>query len=114
MEDVRLYIRDVLKAPCVISIIHETKNDKTYANISALGKLPKGTPAPELSNAPLYFSLDEPNWEIYDALSDGLKKVIGCSPEYQKLRGGNGGHSAPIASGSMDLDDEVPFAMEWR
>lgn len=106
-------IKNVLKAPCVLGIVHQEKDGKTYANISALGKLPKGTIAPEPSNAALYFSLDEPNWEIYQALSDGLKQTIAASPEYQRLMGGAGeatGTNGPEAAGSHDdFGDDIPF-----
>lgn len=80
-------IEKVIGIGCLLGIVHAQKNGNTYANISALMKLPKGQKAPDLLNPPCYFSLDpaEFNQATFDALSNGLRAVIEKSPEYQEI-----------------------------
>jgi hypothetical protein len=104
-------IRRVIGAPCMLTIVHAEKNGKTYANIRAIGKLPKGMDVPKAVNPHVYFSLDEFDQSVFDNLSAGLKAVIIKSPEYQKIV--NGGHESQdnrqIGGGDPDLDDSIPF-----
>lgn len=103
-------IRRVLGAPCMMTVVHAEKNGKTYANIRAIGKLPKGMSVPFAVNPQVYFSLDEFDQVTFDNLSAGLKAIIVKAPEYQKVI--NGGHESQDASrqnGRDELDDSIPF-----
>jgi hypothetical protein len=99
---------------CLIGIVHQTKNGKTYANKSSIMKLPKGMTVPALVNDAVNFDLSEFDQAVYDKMSDGLKAIIAKSPEYQHIKGApaeesiaqdepNGHHA------SVNLDDEIPF-----
>ena len=101
-------IKNVLGKPCVLTIVHDTKNGKTYANIAAVGKPMKGMTAPEPTNPVTYFSLEDYSESVYAGLSEGLKGVIAKSPEYQKIVHGHVGEDLPEQRGD-DLDDAVPF-----
>ena len=105
-------IRKVIGVPCMLAIIHATKNGRTYGNIRAIAKLPKGMSAPKPVNTPIYFSLDPPEYDeaLFASLSDGLRVVIMRSPEYQQLRRQPTGEP-PVedAPPPRDLDDEIPF-----
>jgi hypothetical protein len=99
---------------CLIGIVHSTKDDNTYANISSLMKLPKGTTAPPLINEPVYFSLSDFHQDVYDSLSDALKATIAKSPEYQSIKGGN--QVDPNVHDELDNmppaeipNDDIPF-----
>lgn len=99
-------IRRVIGAPCMLTIVHAEKNGKTYANIRAIGKLPKGMDVPKGVNPQVYFSLDEFDQAVFDNLSAGLKAVIIKSPEYQKIV--NGGHeSQDSGHHHPDLNDDI-------
>jgi hypothetical protein len=112
-------IEKIIGAGCMLNVLHATKNGKTYANITAVMSLPKGTKAAPLINKPAFLSLDEFDQSAFDGLSQGLRDVITKSPEYQTIlakRNGtyNGadtpseddyGHNPP----GPDLDDEIPF-----
>ncbi len=103
-------IRRVIGAPCMLTIVHAEKNGKTYANIRAIGKLPKGTNPPHAINPHVYFSLDEFDQATFDNLSAGVKAIIVKSPEYMKIV--NGGHVSDQTDSNghaRDFDDEVPF-----
>jgi hypothetical protein len=80
-------VRKLLGVGCFLSIIHTTKNDKTYSNISAVMKLPKDFPTATPENALTYFSLDPDEFDrdVFNGFSEGLQNIIKASPEYQAL-----------------------------
>jgi hypothetical protein len=99
-------IAKLLKAPCLLNIVHDVQPDKTYANISSIMPLPGSMTVPQLSAAPLLFSLSAFNADVYNTLSDGLKKSIASSPEYAEA---TGAAPAPSAGRSDIQDDDIPF-----
>jgi hypothetical protein len=89
-------VKNVIGVGCFLSVLHNVKNGSTYANITAVAKLPKGTTCPPLVNEKLYFSLDSFDQAIFDKLSQGLRDKISKSPEYGKLMSqqpAEGGHT---------------------
>ena len=53
----------------------------------------------------LFRSLNEPNLEMYESFSDGLKAKISASPEWQKLQQENNeANAAPETK-----EDDIPF-----
>lgn len=104
---------NLLDKGCLIGIVHESKNGKTYANKSSIMKLPKGMTVPPLVNKTVNFDLGEFDQTVYDSLSDGIKAIIAKSPEYQTLKG------ATQAEGHSDeetvtghLAESVPYNLE--
>lgn len=101
-------IKNILGKGCLLSVVHNTKDGKTYANVGSLSKLLKNQTPPAPKNEILYFSLDEFDPVAFDKLSDGIKKAISVSPEY--LRRG-----APQSGGDQydernpPPDDDIPF-----
>lgn len=106
--------KKLLGAPCMLTITHETKGDKTFANISGIGKLTKGFTPKSLSNTTVYLALTKEAWnrDLYEALSEKMKEIIGASPEYkammQELRQSDD-PGIPEARGGTDLHDDIPF-----
>ncbi len=95
--------KNILGKPCMLSI---TPNDKGKARVTGVMALPKGMPVPDQINATVYFSLDDFDQKVFDALSDGYKKLIQQSPEYQHIA--KGGTKKP--SGKFDdMEDDIPF-----
>lgn len=94
---------------CLVGIVHTSQNGNTYANITSIMKLPKGTMAPPLINPTVYFSLNDFKQEIYDNLSENIKAKIAKSPEYQALKGAD--KTDPnVADDKHDMhDDIIPF-----
>lgn len=92
---------NILGKPCMLTIMH---SDKGKARIEGITSLPKGTQCPPQVNKSLIFSLDEFSPEIYESLSDGLRKMIHLSPEYAHIRN-------PAPHGPMH-DDPVPDSFE--
>lgn len=79
-------IGKLLGIGCMIGIIHNENNGKTYANIKSIMRLPKGIVAKTPINPIIYFSLTDFKQDVYDCLSENLKATIALSPEYQSLK----------------------------
>lgn len=105
--------RNLIGAPCMLSIMHVSKDGKTYANISAVTRLPKQMSAGELVNEQVYLSLEPDEFDpvTLAALSDTLQATIKASPEYQALGNGSADTSyhAPMSENPGDGLDDIPF-----
>jgi len=98
--------KNILDKTCLLGL---TPNEKGKVRVTAVMALPKATQVPARTNAIVYFSLDEFDQEVFDSLSDGIKKMIVVSPEYQAAKnptqpqvGGRKGHFD-------DMVDDIPF-----
>lgn len=105
----RFNIRNIVGASCLLSIVHEEREGKTYANIKAIASLPKGMEKPKAINPPIYFALDREFFDnsVLDGLSEKLKDTIKVSPEYREIVEGVSPPQQRPAS--IDLNDEIPF-----
>lgn len=91
-------LNNIVGKACYLCIAHETKGEKTYANIKSIMALPKGVTCPDAINAPVVFDLDAFDALVFHNLSDGIKKMIEASEEYA------GGNNQQIPN-----NDDVPF-----
>lgn len=67
----------VLGAPCMINVIHTQKNDKTYANIEAIMRLPKGITCPNAeSELVAYTPLDNEHAGNFDKLQEWQQRLV--------------------------------------
>lgn len=116
-------VSKLLGQPCFLSIVHQEKGGREYANISALMKLPKGIPAPDGINEPLLWDFDKPDWDVYEKLGQRLQAVLEATPEWARIPFPVATPpAAPIypfpsaapakpaqAAPEADFDDDVPF-----
>ena len=108
-------LKNVLGAWAMISVIKTTGNNgKEYTNIAAIMQVPpqvKKAGLPEGHNKLGIFSIEEPDMEMFETFSDGLKQKIQGSPEWQAREGQEyaKNESASKSSGFDDLDDDSPF-----
>lgn len=83
--------KTILGAPCMVTISHTKKGDKTYANIGALSPMPtiKGNKveADPATNHLISFSLDEFDKDAFDMIPAWLQDKIKNSPEYALAAG---------------------------
>lgn len=102
--------KKLLGAPCVLTVTHEVKGDKTYANVVSVGKIMRGLQPKALVNEPTYLSLEKGEFDqaVFDKLSDGIKKLIMASPEYADLTGVK---ATPMQAQNLaeEISDEIPF-----
>lgn len=106
--------KNLIGAPCLLSIMRVEKEGKIYANISSVTKLPKQMSPGTLVNETVYFSLDEFNADTLSKLSDGMQATIKGSPEYQamgKSKNDTGYHAPQLSeAGDPGFDDsDIPF-----
>ena len=91
-------LKKLLGVPCQIQVIHNVKDDKTYANISAIIKAPTGTQlTPE--NPLKFFSFEE-GGDVPTGTPDWIMDLIRHAEEY---KGGpqHAEHDTP--------DSDIPF-----
>lgn len=89
--------KNILGKPCMLSL---TMNDKNKVRVTGVMALPKGLSVPNQINPSVYFSLDEFDRKVFEGLSDGYKKLIQTSPEYQQIQNPNK---------FADMPDDVPW-----
>ena len=109
-------IRNVLGKSCLLNVVHEIKNGKTYANIKAIGKMPKGMTPGVSVNPEVYFSLEPIAFSqtTFDTLSEGLRNTIMKSPEWAALQRPPGrDHDEPpphVTDGPAQYGDDADSA----
>ncbi len=61
-EELRAFnVGKLLKAPCLLNLVHIERAGKQYANILSVSPVPKGMTAPALVDAPVLFDLSAPD-----------------------------------------------------
>ncbi|UXY14774.1 hypothetical protein N8I74_15835 [Chitiniphilus purpureus] len=102
-------VRKLLNAPCLLGIVVTEKDGKEFSDISSIMKLPKGMEVDSPHNAPVCFDLNDPDWGIFEALSNGLKEAITKSPEYHAAKGRSPIADHASARRSDDFEEDIPF-----
>lgn len=106
-------IKNVLGKACILGIVQESRDGKTYSNIASVGKPMKGMAIPtETENTPVYLWIAPEIWDgnTFNSLSSGLQEVIRKSPEYRELlRHAEGNGGLPEQTGPDFHDDDIPF-----
>ena len=128
-------LHSVMGKTCMISLVDSTKDGKTYTNIAAIMKAPKGMAAPEgtANETELHWDMSKPDWAVFAQLSARLVEQIEASPEFKALKQPTGrialgapstphqDHFAPppesaysdtaagAGSGFDDMSDDIPF-----
>lgn len=105
--------KNVLGKPCMLSLI---RTDKGKTKIASISRLPKGMEAPEQVNPLVFFTLQTKHLDpAFDTFSDGIKKIIVQSPEYQTLvnkpreRVADEPQGNDAYSGGAFDDSDIPF-----
>lgn len=106
-------LKNILGKGCLINIVHDESSGKTYANIKAIMPLQANMTPPNPTGKTVFFSLSDFDRNVFDSLSDNMKKTIEKSPEYQGIA--SNGHG-PVGAGGKgaqagfdDMDDDIPF-----
>lgn len=126
----------VLGKTCLISLVDNTKDGKTYTNIAAIMAAPKGTTPPEgtCNELVMHWDMAAPDWTVFANLPARVVEQIEASPEFKSLTPPAGripsaspmqaasrptppppapapkpGQAGAGGSGFDDLDDDIPF-----
>jgi hypothetical protein len=119
-------IAQVNGKPCMLTVVHVAKGDRTYANVAGASKLPKGMSAPtETHNDPRYYDIDShaipadmPKWIAEKIRQSEEYKSVAFDDQADGAPDGGNGHklqpakdaAANAATGSSDDDsDDCPF-----
>lgn len=104
-------ITKLLGVPCMLNIIHETKDGKTFAKITNVSSVPKGLMCPDQINKSLILSYDNFDMDVYNSLPQWLKDKMSTTPEFKKIS--DSFHSVEFekqqAATSTNVDDDLPF-----
>ena len=105
-------LKNVLGIFAMISVTKAPgKDGKEYTNIGAVMPVPaniKKAGLPAGHNPTAIFSIDDPDMELFETFSDGLKNKIKSSPEWQEREGGVQ-EGIPTMGGINKLEDDIPF-----
>ncbi len=96
--------RNVLGKVCMVSL---TENDKGKIKVTGIMAAPKGVDIPSQINPSIYFSLEPNEYDakVFEALSDGYKRMIQISPEWVELNNPNRSSGRKIE----DVEEDIPF-----
>lgn len=98
-------LKNVLGKVCLLNVVHQTRNGKTYANIASAMPVPEGMASPGPHNELRFYAIqggDIPEW-----VPQFAKDKIRSSPEYQSASSSQSGGSS---GGGNDFDDDdIPF-----
>jgi hypothetical protein len=114
-EGRRFDISAVLGHWCMLNVIHRPgKEGKVFANVSGISPVPalvKKAGLPEGINTMQMFRLADPDKEMFETFSKGLKAKIEASPEWRAFSAEKAPAkaSAKPSSGFDDIDSDVPF-----
>lgn len=101
-------IKNVLGKSCMIQVIHNKKDEKTYANIAAIMPLMKGV-APLVPENPLvFYSMTDHQDQIPAGVPDWVRDIIKTSDEFVSFHPADETHP-PATDDVPDNSDEVPF-----
>jgi len=80
----------LLDKPCMLTVVHATKGDKTYANIGAVSPMPtikgKLVDADPSTNHLINFSLNPFDQDVWDMVPKWVQAIVEKSPEYAAVK----------------------------
>ena len=86
-EAKKFNIAKLIGIPCMLNIIHKvSETGNTYATIASVSAMPKGIACPDQINKSVLFSVNFPDWDLFNTFPDFLKDKIKASKEYQRLQ----------------------------
>lgn len=98
-------LKSILGHPCMLSIVDKESGGTKVGGVMAL---PKGTQVPVATNEVWSFDLDSWDEARFESMSDGIKKLIEQSDEFQELRNPDAeSHGGGVGA----LVDDIPFAV---
>lgn len=111
-ENEEMDVMAILGKACLVNVVRTSKEDRTYANIENITRLPSGTPAPKADRTPLAWfigcgdEIPEGAWipRVYGNLA---KDLIESSAEWREIMRQGREEDEPAMAGAAD--DSTPF-----
>lgn len=101
-EEEAFDIANLLEKPCMVTVVHNEKGGKTYANVQSVSGVPKGMEKPTVCECPslLYDTDNVSSWDrLPEWLQNKIQEQIMDEPD----------RSASGHGGAWDDDDDIPF-----
>ena len=115
-EEMRRFdVETILDKWCMVTIVENAKDGKTYVNVDNISPVPsviKQAGLPSGINKIEVFKLENPDMALFNSFSDYLKKKIQMSPEWAKVanKAKTVDDIAPTVPVVESLDDlDIPF-----
>ena len=117
-DDEEFDVTSVAGKSCMLTIVHNEKDQKRYANVSAVSKLPKGMEPMDSVGKVIVIDLDTSDWgDRIGDLPDWLQERILKSPESKGIDPSKQPSVSPqkAPTGTVgpevekDFDDDIPF-----
>ncbi|MDP6651055.1 MAG: hypothetical protein QGF90_02920 [Gammaproteobacteria bacterium] len=106
----------LLGKACQVSVTHNKKEDRTYANVAAVIALPDGIPAPLLEGESLLFNSTTETPGVYEKLRPWLQEKINSTmpapgPDRHGVpyQGHEQNMQAELDKANSDFEDDIPF-----
>lgn len=96
----------VVGAPCLLNIIHETKDGKTRERIASVSPLPKGTKAPPAINPVVKYEIEQGRDKVFAVLPEWMRNMIEKCEEWTHPAAAQEPEPEPDPS---DESSDVPF-----
>lgn len=98
--------RKIIGQPCMLNLIDR----EGKVRIGGVSSIPRGLQVPPQVNKSLFYDIDEHDATVWEELSDGIKKLIQQSKEWQE-------RDAPLqplnmratVKSELNMDDPIPF-----
>jgi hypothetical protein len=102
-------ITKLLSAPCMMSVVEEVKEGKSYSKISNVSTMPKGMVCPDQVNETFVLSYDAFDFDKFNTLPKFIKEKMEKSVEFKKISDvvQSNEHTKKLAS--MNDNDDLPF-----
>lgn len=105
-------LKSILGVPCMLSISHVEKNNKTYANISSIVNVPKGTVVPDAVHEIFAYDIEDGILGNYGKIQEWIQQKIQRAKEITLVQ-----ESPEVESQETPVDDgfgnltetELPF-----
>ena len=100
-------LTNIIGAPCLLNVVSEEKNGKTYSNIMGIVPLSKGMGRPQKTLANVIYDIEQNDIADVDKLPDWIAKKVRESRTFQERASGDSGTATLHEIG--DEDGELPF-----
>ena len=104
-------LSDLIGANCLIQIVHNQSNDKTYANIASIARLMKNMDKKDPESVTFVYDIQRNGIDIPETVYPWVKEIIKQSPEYKMVLKNQDGGQIPSDEPEygVDMEQDLPF-----
>lgn len=95
-------IRKLLNTPCLLAIVHQEKDARTFANIVSVSQLAKGLECPQAYNPLVHYEIEQGRDGVYELFPEWLRNKIAECEEWEVT-------TADQDERPGEEKDEIPF-----